>query len=71
MTAIYVVLYFVSLPPVSINGLGVQEVSTVYLYQSLGATQSEAVALAVLLRFVIWITTLPGALWLGRGVEGG
>ncbi len=61
VTAIYVVLYFVTLLPVSLNGLGVQEISTVALYVSLGASPSQAAALAILLRFAIWITTLPGA----------
>ena len=68
VTAIYVVLYFVTLLPISINGLGLQEISTVALYQSLGADESQAVALAILLRFAIWISTLPGAFWLGRGM---
>ena len=68
VTGIYVVLYFVTLLPISLNGLGVQEVTTAYLYQSLGATQAQAAALAVLMRFAIWMTSLPGAIWLGRGV---
>jgi uncharacterized membrane protein YbhN (UPF0104 family) len=68
VTGIYVVLYFVTLLPISLNGLGVQEVTTAYLYQSLGATQAQAAALAVLMRFAIWLTSLPGAIWLGRGV---
>ncbi len=68
VTAVYVVLYFVTLLPVSINGLGLQEVSTIALYGSLGATAPQAAALAILLRFAIWVTTLPGAIWLGRGV---
>ncbi len=61
VTAIYVVLYFVTLLPVSLNGLGIQEIGTVALYTSLGASPSQAAALAILLRFAIWITTLPGA----------
>jgi glycosyltransferase 2 family protein len=65
VAAIYVVLYFVTLLPISLNGLGVQEVSTVALYASLGATASQAAALAILLRFAIWITTLPGVFALG------
>jgi uncharacterized membrane protein YbhN (UPF0104 family) len=68
VTAVYVVLYFVTLLPVSINGLGLQEVSTIALYESLGAAAPQAAALAVLLRFAIWVTTLPGVIWLGRGV---
>jgi hypothetical protein len=68
VTAVYVVIYFVTLLPISLNGLGVQEVTTAYLYQSLGATQAQAAALAVLLRFIIWLTSLPGAIWLSRGV---
>jgi uncharacterized membrane protein YbhN (UPF0104 family) len=68
VTGVYVVIYFVSLIPVSINGLGLQEVSTAYLYQNLGSTPAQAAALAVLLRLAIWLTSLPGVIWLGRGV---
>jgi uncharacterized membrane protein YbhN (UPF0104 family) len=68
VTAVYVVIYFVTLLPVSFNGLGLQEVSTVALYASLGAAESQAAALAILMRFAIWITTFPGAFWLTRGI---
>jgi len=69
VTAVYVVQYFVTLLPISLNGLGLLEVGTAVLYQDLGATQAQALAMAVLLRFAIWLTSLPGAIWLGRGVK--
>lgn len=68
VTAVYVFLYFITLLPVSINGLGLQEVSMVVLYQGFGASLAQAGALAVIYRFGVWATTLPGAFFLGRGV---
>ena len=68
VTAVYVVLYLVTLVPISINGLGIQEVSMVYLYQGLGATFTQAGALAILFRAAILLTTLAGAFWLGGGI---
>jgi uncharacterized membrane protein YbhN (UPF0104 family) len=57
--------YFVSLAPVSINGLGLQEVSIAYLYSHYaGVSMEGALALAVLLRIVFLLASLPGALFL-------
>ncbi len=54
--------YFVSLAPVSINGLGLQEVSIAYLYSHFGGVPLETgLALAVLLRLVFLLASLPGA----------
>lgn len=69
VTGIYAILYWITLLPIAVNGLGLQEVSTVYLFQSVGAGEASAVALAVLTRVVIWISTLPGALWMGMGIR--
>nr|HMN63227.1 lysylphosphatidylglycerol synthase domain-containing protein [Anaerolinea sp.] len=57
--------YFVSLAPFSINGLGLQEVSIAYLYSHFGGAPLETgLALAVLLRLVFLLVSLPGALFL-------
>lgn len=57
--------YFVSLAPFSINGLGLQEVSIAYLYATFGGIPVEAgLALAVLLRVLFMLASLPGAIFL-------
>ena len=57
--------YFVSLAPVSINGLGLQEVSIAYLYSHYaGVSMQGSLALAVLLRVLFLLASLPGALFL-------
>lgn len=57
--------YFVSLAPVSINGLGLQEISIAYLYSHFaGVTMEGGLALAVLLRILFLLASLPGALFL-------
>lgn len=56
-------VYFVTLVPVSINGLGVQEVIIIFAYQNLaGASEASALTLAVLFRTVMMLVSLPGAL---------
>ena len=57
--------YFVSLAPFSINGLGLQEVSIAYLFSQYGGVPMQSgLALAILLRLVFLIGSLPGALFL-------
>ncbi len=58
--------YFVTtLVPISINGLGLQEVSTAYLYSHFGGVSTEAsLALAILMRMLFVLASLPGALFL-------
>jgi uncharacterized membrane protein YbhN (UPF0104 family) len=60
-TAVVVLVYLVTLPPVSLNGLGVQEVSLVYLLSRLGATPGQALAMAVFSRLLQVGTSLLGA----------
>lgn len=57
--------YFVSLVPISFNGLGLQELSISYLYSHFGGISPEAgLALAVLTRLIFLLASLPGALFL-------
>jgi uncharacterized membrane protein YbhN (UPF0104 family) len=59
------VTYFVTLVPISINGYGVQELSLTYLLSSaagLGATLSLAVA--IMIRVLYMLASLPGAAFL-------
>jgi len=57
--------YFVTLIPISINGYGVQELSLTFLLSKFGGlSQSESLAIAVLIRILFIITSLPGAFFL-------
>lgn len=62
VAGLYAITYFVTLVPVSINGLGVQELSMTFLLGGLSAFESATVAL--LTRLLFLLTSLPGALFL-------
>lgn len=65
VAGMYTLSYFVTLIPISINGLGVQELSMTFLLTSLGGlTESESATVAVLVRIIFLITSLPGAYFL-------
>ncbi|MCH8876617.1 MAG: flippase-like domain-containing protein [Chloroflexi bacterium] len=54
------VTYFIALFPFTINAYGLRELSVIAFYSSLGASTEQAAALAVLSRFLILISSLPG-----------
>jgi uncharacterized membrane protein YbhN (UPF0104 family) len=57
--------YFVTLIPISVNGFGVQELSLTFLLSQFGGLDhSESLAIAVLIRVLFIITSLPGAFFL-------
>jgi len=57
-------VYFVTLLPISINGYGLQEVSTTLLYANMGGISMEAsITLALLVRAITVLVSLPGALF--------
>jgi len=54
--------YFITLLPISINGLGLQEVTITNLFSTVGGLQpSTSISLAILLRVAWMIGSLPGA----------
>lgn len=58
-------VYFVTLIPISINGLGVQEVAITFAFSTLGgASESNTLTLALLFRTLVMLASLPGALFL-------
>ena len=62
---LWVLSYFVSLLPISMNGLGVQEISITYLYSHFaGATPEACLVLAILMRLLPLLVSLPGVLFL-------
>jgi uncharacterized membrane protein YbhN (UPF0104 family) len=57
--------YFVTLLPISINGIGVQELVMMFLYVTFGGiSQSSGLTLALLIRLLPMIASLPGALFI-------
>ncbi|MDD2921432.1 MAG: lysylphosphatidylglycerol synthase transmembrane domain-containing protein [Anaerolineales bacterium] len=57
--------YFVTLVPISINGYGVQELSLTFLLSKFGGlTHSESLTVAVLIRLLFIVTSMPGAFFL-------
>lgn len=65
VAGLYTLTYFVTLFPVSINGLGVQELSLTFLLTRLcGLSSSESATVALLTRVLFIITSLPGAWFL-------
>jgi hypothetical protein len=64
--------YFVTLLPVSINGLGLQELSMTAIFSGLGGVNVTAAATAALLvRTIQMLASLPGALFLPDILSGG
>jgi uncharacterized membrane protein YbhN (UPF0104 family) len=54
--------YFITLIPFSINGLGLREVSVTYIFSELGGVSLQAaLTLALILRTMDMLVSLPGA----------
>jgi uncharacterized membrane protein YbhN (UPF0104 family) len=65
VAGMYTLAYFVTLIPISMNGLGVQELSMTFLLAQLGGlSPSESATVALLTRLLFIITSLPGAFFL-------
>ena len=55
--------YFVTLTPISINGLGLRELSVTYIFSELGGIPMQtALTLALILRTLDLLMSLPGAI---------
>lgn len=71
VAGIWSITYFITLLPVSVNGLGLAEVTITSLYTELGGiSPATSIALAVILRVVWMIGSLPGALFIGDVLAG-
>jgi uncharacterized membrane protein YbhN (UPF0104 family) len=65
IASIYSLSYLATLIPLSIGGLGIQEMSITYLYSTFGGVSVQAaLALAVLTRLSFVINSLPGAFFM-------
>ena len=57
--------YFVTLLPISINGMGVQELAMTFFYVAIGGiSASSGLTLALLMRILQMLASLPGALFI-------
>jgi len=57
--------YFITLLPISINGMGVQELAITYFYVKIGGiSPASGVTLALLMRLLQMAASLPGALFI-------
>jgi glycosyltransferase 2 family protein len=63
VAGLWIFNYYITLLPVSINGLGVQELSIAYIYTQFGGVSSDsALVMAVIIRLLYMLASLPGAL---------
>ena len=57
--------YFITLLPISINGMGVQELAMTFFYVAIGGiSQSSGLTLVLLMRLMQMIASLPGAFFI-------
>jgi uncharacterized membrane protein YbhN (UPF0104 family) len=65
VAGLYSLSYLVTLIPISINGFGLQELSVTYLFLHVGGLSAAAsLSLAVLIRIIWMLASLPGAAFL-------
>jgi uncharacterized membrane protein YbhN (UPF0104 family) len=65
IAGLYALTYFITLIPISVNGYGVQELSLTFLLSKFGGlSHSESLTIAVLIRVLFIVTSLPGAFFL-------
>jgi len=68
---LWVLIYFITLLPISINGLGLQEFSLSLIYTNLaGVSEANSLVLALLMRVIFMIASLPGAVFLPEVLSG-
>jgi uncharacterized membrane protein YbhN (UPF0104 family) len=66
--AVSIIVYVLTLLPISVNGYGLREVAVTTLYMQLGASLEQASTLAIVTRFLSLMATIPGAIWLHREI---
>jgi glycosyltransferase 2 family protein len=68
VAGISAITYFITLIPISINGLGIRELTMFALYTQVGASPEQATSLALLFRILSTIVSLPGSLVVGEAL---
>jgi len=63
VAGLWIFNYYITLLPVSINGLGVQELSIAYIYTQFGGVSPDsALVMAILIRLLYMLASLPGVI---------
>ena len=63
--------YFITLLPISINGMGVQELAMTFFYSKIGGISAPSgLTLALVMRLIQMLASLPGALFLPQILAG-
>jgi hypothetical protein len=63
VAGLWIFNYFITLLPISINGMGVQELTIAYIYTQFGGVSSDSgLVLAIIMRVLYLIASLPGVL---------
>jgi hypothetical protein len=72
VAGLWIFNYYITLLPVSINGLGVQELSIAYIYTQFGGVSSDsALVMAIIIRLLYMLASLPGAFALQEIINSG
>jgi len=67
VAGLWSLVYLITLVPITVNGLGVQEVTlTFLLVQWGGVSDAHALVVALVFRFLFMLVSLPGALFIGE-----
>jgi uncharacterized membrane protein YbhN (UPF0104 family) len=65
IAGLWALTYFVTLLPISVNGLGVQELSMTFFFTTFGGiTTASGLTMALFMRFLPMFASLPGALFI-------
>lgn len=67
LIAVVPIISLLSLMPISLNGIGIAEAAFVFFLAKVGISASEALLLALTIRSLMIIATLPGAVFLATG----
>jgi hypothetical protein len=63
--------YFITLIPISINGLGLQEVSFINLFTLFGGlSDSTGLSIALIMRVLMLLASVPGAFFVSSIISG-
>ena len=65
LAGLWSLTYFITLLPISVNGYGVQELSLTYFLANIGGLALDnSLAIAVLIRVIIMLASVPGVIFL-------
>jgi uncharacterized membrane protein YbhN (UPF0104 family) len=71
IAGLWAATYFVTLLPVSVNGLGMQEISATFFFTSIGGVSLEnSLTLAMLIRLLQTFASLPGTIFIPKMLSG-